>query len=118
MSCKQDTDARDSVLAFTSWAPLHYRISLRTSHDHRWVFDLRPDEVHSNHSGQVVHTHLVDGTVQLDFVQEPMGNQETPFQTMGSGQERAIPGPKSTLVEFWLFPLFPEWSERTLPARV
>lgn len=85
---------------FTPWAPLPCRIGLCTSHDHSWVFDLRPDEVHSNHSGQVVHTHLVDGTVQLDFVQESVGNQETSFQMMGSGQERAIPGPTGTLVEF------------------
>lgn len=41
---------------------------LCTSHDHSRVFDLRPDEIHTNHSSQVVHAHLVDSTVQLDFM--------------------------------------------------
>lgn len=49
----------------------HHSLDLRSSsHDHSGVFNLRPDEVHTDHSGQVVHAHLVDGTVQLDFMQK------------------------------------------------
>jgi hypothetical protein len=65
-----------SVLAVTPSKPLPCRISLCTSHNHSWVFNLRPDEVHPDHSGQVVHAHLVDGTVQLDFMQKSVGNRK------------------------------------------
>lgn len=58
--------------------PLHSPQDQRTSHDHSRVFDLRPDEIHTNHSSQIVHTHLVNSTVQLDFMEKPVGNQEIP----------------------------------------
>lgn len=39
-------------------------------HDHSRVLNLRPDEIHTNHSSQIVHAHFVNSTVQLDFMEE------------------------------------------------
>lgn len=41
-----------------------------TSHDDCRVLDLGSDEVHSNHCCQVVHTHLVDAGIQLNFIEK------------------------------------------------
>lgn len=93
---EQQTDTRDSVLAVTPRGLLPCRISLLTSHDHSRVFNLRPDEVHSDHSGQVVHAHLVDRTVQLDFMQKSMGNSKPHLrQWEGPRRERESTGPTS-----------------------
>lgn len=39
-----------------------------TSHNNGRILSLGSDEVHSNHCCQVIHTHLVDTRIQLDFV--------------------------------------------------
>lgn len=47
-------------------------------HDHSRSSSLRPDEIHTNHSSQIVHAHFVNSTVQLDFMEEPVGSQDIP----------------------------------------
>ena len=39
-----------------------------TSHNSCRILYLGSDEVHSDHCCQVIHTHLVDGRVQLYFI--------------------------------------------------